>query len=162
MVEFLGCHRMWGYWVACFSVRTCHRMLQSTVDVTKYSGVQGRSAFFSPSSQVDELTMTVNEISLLVEKIKRNHTVILASIQDHGMSAQPHSRTMVCQPSLIPEPRYVSLASFQNHGTSAQPHSRTMARQPSLIPEPWYVSLASFQNNGMSASFPVFCLIMYY
>ena len=87
MVEFLGCHRMWGYWVACFSVRTCHRMLQSTVDVTKYSGVQGRSAFFSPSSQVDELTMTVNEISLLVEKIKRNHTVILASIQDHGMPA---------------------------------------------------------------------------
>ena len=86
MVEFLGCHRMWGYWVACFSVRTCHRML------AKYSGCykvqwSTRSAFFSPSSQVDELTMTVNEISLLVEKIKRNHTVILASIQDHGMSA---------------------------------------------------------------------------
>ena len=42
--------------------------------------------FLSPSSQIDELTMNVNEISLLVEKIQQNHTVVLASIQNRGTS----------------------------------------------------------------------------
>ena len=87
MVEFLGCHRMWGYWVACFSVRTCHRMLAKYSGCYKVQWSTRSKCFFLSFFQVDELTMTVNEISLLVEKIKRNHTVILASIQDHGMSA---------------------------------------------------------------------------
>ena len=52
--------------------------------------------FLSPSSQIDELTMNVNEISLLVEKIQQNHTVVLASIQNRGTSscANPYQ----CQP----------------------------------------------------------------